>query len=274
MRIKDILKNEISRDTIIIDAENVKNYYWESDKNNYTIKDFPNISPPFEDFFIDLGTSKYKEGNVSIEIMSSFHCIESFKEGSNLKMGFKICTMSNTEPRSMFLTPGELIIKDRDVCFMRLFNSVPLSENIQNINTVNKINKMSQEDRQDLIKNALHMGMLTISFMNCKNTTLIENNPCDNLTRQQKRMMERKNIEPEKKYYILDIEPMKKILRKEGNIEENGFKKALHICRGHFRDYSKGNGLFGKFKGLYWVDMHTKGNKANGEIIKDYNILV
>ena len=47
----------------------------------------------------------------------------------------------------------------------------------------------------------------------------------------------------------------------------------LHICRGHFMDHRK-HGLFGKdhLRGIYWVPMHAKGNKAVGEVVKRYEL--
>jgi len=71
----------------------------------------------------------------------------------------------------------------------------------------------------------------------------------------------------------LEIEPMKKVLKSEGNIDEVGLQRALHICRGHFKDYSNGKGLFGKHKGLYWWDSTVRGTESEGKIIKDYNIV-
>jgi hypothetical protein len=65
---------------------------------------------------------------------------------------------------------------------------------------------------------------------------------------------------------------MKKVLETEGDIQHNGIAKALHICRGHFKDYRNSAGLFGKYKGLYWWDMHTRGTEKAGVVIKDYRV--
>ena len=48
--------------------------------------------------------------------------------------------------------------------------------------------------------------------------------------------------------------------------------KALHICRGHFKDFSN-HGLFGKYRGTYWWPMHTRGSSDNGLVVKDYRVL-
>ena len=36
-------------------------------------------------------------------------------------------------------------------------------------------------------------------------------------------------------------------------------------CRGHFRDYREGRGLFGKYKQLVWTPMGLRGGREKGE---------
>jgi len=64
---------------------------------------------------------------------------------------------------------------------------------------------------------------------------------------------------------------MRTILRKEGQVETQGLEKALHICRGHFKDY-RTEGLFGKHKGMYWLSDHVRGHPRQGLVLKDYNV--
>lgn len=76
-------------------------------------------------------------------------------------------------------------------------------------------------------------------------------------------------------YMTLVIDPLRKQARREAQ-EEGGTGKsitqALHIVRGHFKDYRDGPGLFGKYPGLYWWNMHTRGDAEFGEIDKDYEV--
>lgn len=46
-------------------------------------------------------------------------------------------------------------------------------------------------------------------------------------------------------------------------------RRALHIVRGHFKDY-RDTGLFGKHHDIYWWDMYARGDIGQGEIRKDY----
>lgn len=51
---------------------------------------------------------------------------------------------------------------------------------------------------------------------------------------------------------------------------ENGHCQRLHLCRGHFKEYTKDKPLFGRLVGRYWWQPHARGDKAYGEIKKDY----
>jgi hypothetical protein len=81
----------------------------------------------------------------------------------------------------------------------------------------------------------------------------------------------RRQKAPEIRYHVLDINPMKEVLRTEGNIDANGLKKALHICRGHFAHYE--NGLFGRGEACtVWKPSHVRGSVEHGIVDKDYRI--
>lgn len=112
--------------------------------------------------------------------------------------------------------------------------------------------------------------MLALSFLNCKNvTTTIQEMP-----KKVQVSRQRKSRLPLAKYYTLNIEPMKRVLRAEGRSEEVGLRRALHICRGHFASYSEDKPLFGKVSGRFWVSAHVRGSKDAGEINKDYKIKI
>lgn len=109
-----------------------------------------------------------------------------------------------------------------------------------------------------------------ISLLHCKNVTLIDKPVPEKVQRARAR----RGKEPKFVYKTLEIEPMKQILRTEGQVEKVGLKQALHVCRGHFKDYRE-KGLFGKesHKGIYWWDMHVRGTLEAGAVVKDYRVL-
>ena len=101
-------------------------------------------------------------------------------------------------------------------------------------------------------------AFLAISFLHCKNVELVENAADPKLA---KRYRERHGaaLTPWK---TLIIEPLKQILRHEGGADKAGIAHAMHICRGHFKDYREGRGLFGKYHQLVWQPSLVRGTKG------------
>lgn len=99
---------------------------------------------------------------------------------------------------------------------------------------------------------------LAISFMHCKNVVVVDNEVPKPLAKKYHR---RTGIHP-CRYKTLVIEPLKQILRTQGRSGEVGLQKALHICRGHFKDYREGRGLFGRYHQLVWQPSIVRGSKG------------
>lgn len=113
----------------------------------------------------------------------------------------------------------------------------------------------------------LHVPFLAISLSHCRNVELTTVDPPEKLSRKQ---LKRYGV-PKVRYHVLEISPMRKVLRDEGQSQKHGLQKALHICRGHFKDYRE-RGLFGRNKGIYWWDMHARGSAEAGAVVKDYRV--
>jgi len=143
-------------------------------------------------------------------------------------------------------------------------NGVGMPANLEGIDPNDPSLTMIVDDSN----NKVFVSLLTLSFMNCKNVRKVLNEPDAPLSRK----FEKKHGRPLQKFYTLQIEAMGEILRKEGESEKTGLRKALHICRGHFSDYSEGKGLFGKYHGRYWVPSHIRGKRAFGTVEKDYEV--
>lgn len=74
-------------------------------------------------------------------------------------------------------------------------------------------------------------------------------------------------------FKTLTIHPMKKRKAPTGEIDaSDSTKNAMHLCRGHFKDFREGNGLFGKHRDLYWWDLHVRGDEARGKVNKSYKV--
>jgi hypothetical protein len=60
--------------------------------------------------------------------------------------------------------------------------------------------------------------------------------------------------------------------RAEDPVEAEKHAVRLHKVRGHFADYRKGSGLFGKLKILIWVDEHEAGDSELGTVVSRYRV--
>jgi hypothetical protein len=101
--------------------------------------------------------------------------------------------------------------------------------------------------------------LLAISFLHCKNVAMLDHVIDKPLAK--KWAARHGGLRPVN-YKTLVIEPLKQILRKEGGSDRVGIAKAMHICRGHFADYTQGRGLFGKYHGKFWMPSTVRGTKG------------
>lgn len=123
----------------------------------------------------------------------------------------------------------------------------------------------NEQESHSFNSDLLTLG-LGISFCHCKNVRKVENEA------DAGNAWHKRNKTPRIKFYTLDINPMREVLRHEGQSESVGMKRAMHICRGHFATYSEDSPLFGKYVGTFWRPDHTRGSKEAGEVHKRYQV--
>lgn len=111
-------------------------------------------------------------------------------------------------------------------------------------------------------------AFLAVSFMNCKNVSLIPVDPPVALNR----VRHEAGRKPFLRYHTINIEPMKAVLRTEGGVDSHGLRRALHICRGHFATYSEEKPLFGRIAGTVWRPAHVRGSAKQGVVFSDYRV--
>ena len=109
---------------------------------------------------------------------------------------------------------------------------------------------------------------LATSLLHCKNTSTADHCPPPKLNKAYVRRHGR----PLVSYKTLTVTPLMAKRKGAGVSEGAGEPKALHLCRGHFKDYRSSAGLFGKHQGLFWWDMHARGVPEHGAVVKDYAI--
>jgi hypothetical protein len=83
----------------------------------------------------------------------------------------------------------------------------------------------------------------------------------------------RRSVKQGMSYRVLVVRSKDGTIRTLSPRKKDGEAKVrFHTRRGHYRDYRKGKGLFGKLSKLVWVESHACGNKSMGEIRKGYKI--
>jgi hypothetical protein len=247
--------------------------YWYSSKLIGKPEDFPNIAPPFPNFFMEWSNVRHSTGPKSI-VKKAGVCFWAMEVGDP-RMSEDYKPLS---PYFRWLVGSQALIQ----LLTGEFKKVPfvwehlIDHNGQILSKDGKIftvvaptvKTIDVEQWADFHQIAILPCFLALSFMHCKNVRCIEVKPSEKLN---KATMRRGNP-PHIKYYTLEIDPMKKVLREEGQIETLGLKRALHITRGHFANYTEGKGLFGKYHGQFWIPQHVKGSASHGIIEKDYSI--
>jgi hypothetical protein len=115
---------------------------------------------------------------------------------------------------------------------------------------------------------AYFVGIILWSWMllSCKNVTTVETHPSSRRRDAQK--------DPTRVVYRelkVSVAPGQRAQPTAG-ADDSGHGVAFHVRRGHFADYTNGNGLFGKYKGRYWIPPTTVGNPSYGTVLKSYSL--
>lgn len=271
------------RESFLINASPVSDYFFTgTDQEVWKIeKDFPNIAPPYELFFLDFVAPE--------KIVSKVYGIVEWGEHRPtawglLCQGMDLDKADDKQAKELKARGARWVLDihlffriekgDQIRCFGPIWQTqilvqdngealltpdgsdvqmigMPIGGSMQMIkNRAQRTGETLQECamamREDLGPN-LQTGLLTLSFLHCKNVAVrVEEDTLSELT-----------------YHTIDIASMKRVLKDEGQSDTIGTKRALHICRGHFRHYTNGRKLFGKVEGTFWTPMHSRG------IVKD-----
>ena len=138
--------------------------------------------------------------------------------------------------------------------------------------TIRKDFNIYDKDRRTIMAKLVSIGSLTAAyattFANCKNVFYYDV-VCP--SKIQKKRIKSGKV-PQETYRIIDIGGLKKQAKSEATETEGELQRALHICRGHFKTYTKEKPLMGKFTGTYWWAMHSRGDAKNGRVNKDYTV--
>jgi hypothetical protein len=261
---------------VVVNIQNVCNYYFESPKDVWDLReDFPVVIPPFEHMWMEYKIPNFM--NIEGKIVP---CIP---ENHEVKIGLLFHTMKSNPPHKFAigchvsrLIDGKFE-QDKLSFTYKVGQSGQMEKMKSNdgsegffliLGAAPPEGKIDSQELTDYVANALRPCLLAMSFMSCKNIkTAIQRESIPKLN--ARRAKEGKG--PLHRVYTLVIDPMRKIINSStshGTLSA----KALHICRGHFKDFSNGPGLFGKYTGRYWWPMTVKGSSSEGIVKKDYAV--
>lgn len=165
--------------------------------------------------------------------------------------------------------PGTIALHDNDEIFTWLIFCVDRKSNIFGV-----LEAGASVFRNKGWLGALHVAeMPTIdccslaffTLLGCKNIQTRDVFPAEALQRKRRKLKKR----PLVTHKILElILPGTKKNHESGEVTNPGV--PLHLCRGHFKCYTKEKPLLGRFTGTYWWSPHVRGDKKYGEVHKTY----
>lgn len=120
----------------------------------------------------------------------------------------------------------------------------------------------------DQIAQLLFPALLTISFMHCKNVAIRSYTPPEKLSNKYRKKHKHDLV----RYHVLEIEPIRKLLKQYQTGSRSDLRQALHICRGHFKTFTTDAPLMGSHVGTYWWSSHVRGSHGEGTVLKDYRV--
>lgn len=263
---------------IIIEISDVAHYLYEDDpKENWELNkgDFPNIIPSWPSSWWEWQVPKYTNSNGTIrklgwdglERVGAYVFAREYRPSpeKTLKGWGVFITTIVPHPHKKNTLLYWLSCAYKVDCDGRI--PEPHDKNIMwAINNTLAQNVAMQGVSPGDLCTILFPLWLAMSFCHCKNVTIQKHHRDEPLIKAR-----RKQGLPCVVYHTVDIVPVRKILEAASGNSNNGLKRRLHICRGHFAHYIE-RGLFGKYFGTFWHPMHTRGEVSIGSVEKDYHV--
>ncbi len=126
-----------------------------------------------------------------------------------------------------------------------------------------------QKKKQDFGMNVwLSLPLHTFARLNCHNVKLV---PMESQSVGSKKPR-RQHVPCSIWHEIVVEDPQVRCQQDAATPSGDKQEIRFHRVRGHYADYTKGAGLFGKYKVRIWVEEHGRGNREMGEVVGSYTV--
>lgn len=267
---------QLLSEATVLDISNVSEYFrtQKNDGRGWRYTDFPNIAPPWETIFMEMRLESGAKDGVLFDCLSLSDVVAFKSDGSVMEdarwliRAWPFIRIDGESDKKRFVPMMMQFGVGEKGEGLRAYGAGPFGVESYEWNLQDKHEKsLFQWMGINYGRWLIYPCLLALSFLHCKNVRLIDGPFPAKLAKAY----QHRHSRPMVHYKTLEITPMKEVLRHEGQSETLGLKKALHICRGHFKDYTE-KPLFGRHHGLYWWDNHVRGTAEQGIVIKDYSV--
>jgi hypothetical protein len=250
----------------IIIADNVFEYLADlagGGELHYTAKDFPCIMPPFPMTWIEFRSETPYARFDEVLSLHEMGCLVSFHEGAK---DIPAEWRENHPEIAHELQLSLWSVMKGKPMFLCTLHSMPIDKH--GMPVMDFVPMCGPFGDPAMAKSMVVPIMMTLQFLNFRNVVQVDVTETEGPPAKWLRRMK----QPELTYRMVQINPMKDMLRREGNVATEGLSRALHKVRGHMVTYTEERPLFGKYPGTFWVPAHERGDSKNGVVAKDYRV--
>lgn len=312
---KDKRFNELAKNlsgTIVIDASEAAEYYFNSKKEEWSFDDFVSLAPLYDKFWLDFTVqtiNTYFEFAKDKPEQWGVYCIYKDATIENIEADRKrspqlwsglhdyMCTLVQHEQicwytdfllfwrrknenlgpmwlwRIFLDKDGNVVIHDGNILVLEGPLHKDVVQTIKDYIAKGEPKEEVEHVFHEVFLIFLHTACVSISFLQCKNIITEHIVPPKRSHLTNAQKRRGESIVPYVEYELLHITPIIKKQRKTNN-EENKSKRALHNVIGHFHTYTEDAPLFGNpnLVGRFFIPSHARGSLEEGIIVKDYKV--
>jgi hypothetical protein len=125
------------------------------------------------------------------------------------------------------------------------------------------------EKESTQVATAALVAWTTLAMMNCANIDTLEHHAPDAFQKARKKSGKRPLVSYHTVRVDLDKTPRQVAAE---SLPGDGTTPRRHKKRGHMKDYRKGGGLFGRYKGIWYWGPTLAGSEEEGVIVADYEV--